>query len=149
MSAPEGTVRLAEAASQCGASVDVLKQLIESGHLTEGVVRGASGHVYLREDAIPAWTDVVEVLENRLRSHIAKAEKSLARIREEMEAVEFDLREVSENPLEALGYDASNFSATATGRREKSFGAALMQLQFDLGDVGLFSDALTRAHRVP
>lgn len=149
MSAPEGTVRLAEAARQCGASVDVLKRLIESGHLTEGVVRGAGGHVYLREDAIPDWTDVAEVLENRLRFHIAKAEKSLTRVRVEIEAVEFDLREVRENPLHELGYDASNFSAMATGRPGKSFGAALMQLQFDLGDVRLVSDALTRAHRVP
>lgn len=133
MGAPEGTVRLAEAAIECGTSVEVLKRLIESGHLTDGVVRGASGHVYLREDAIPTWADVVEALENRLRFHIAKAEKVLARVREEVEAVAFDLREVSENPLEALGYDASNFSAMPGGRGQKSFGAALMQLQFDLG----------------
>lgn len=144
---PPGTLRLSEAAKVCGVTVDVVKRLIETGHL-DGVVRAGNGHVYLRADAVPQWDDVAELLENRLRFHIGVAAKSLERVKADLAAVELDLAEATEHPLDELGYDAASFSATVSGRQDRSFGSALLKLQMDLGDVALFGHALRQAHRV-
>ena len=126
--APEGTLRLSEAARRCGLTVDVLKALIAGRHLP-GVVRSASGHAYLREDSVPAWEDVAELLEHRLRYHVARSESLLTRVREELEAVGNDLALAAEAPLEQLGFDLMHFDPLTGGRHEKTFGAALLALQ--------------------
>lgn len=141
-----GALRLAEVAKRCGVSVDVLKHLIESGHLS-GVVRSASGHVYVSQDAVPVWADIAEVLEHRLKFHLGEAQRSASRVRDEIEAIANDLALAAEAPLERLGYDAENFDARVSGRH--TFGVALNRLQADIAAVQLYNKALRRAHEVP
>lgn len=146
---PEGTLRLAEAAKRCGVPVDVLKRLIESGHINSGVVRARSGHAYLREDALPEWADVVELLEHRLRHHIGKARETTRRAIAELEAVVNDLAEAEQHPLDPLGLDLEAFNPYSRHARDKSFAALLERLLFDTGDVLAYSEALRKAHKVP
>jgi len=143
------TLKLSEVAKPCGASVEVLRGLVEDGQLA-GAVRSPNGHVYLRADAVPTWQEIVGLLENRLTHHIRRAQSALVRVRVEVEAVGNDLAEAIENPYEPLGDDLLAFGSFGGGGREEStLASALFRMERELWDVRLYGDALRKTRRVP
>ncbi|WHP16458.1 hypothetical protein [Cellulomonas sp. ES6] len=80
------TLKLSEVARRCGVQADILRRLAEDD-LLPGAVRAPTGHVYLREDSVPSWTFIVELLEARLQTHLRRSEAALARVQVEIEAL--------------------------------------------------------------
>ncbi len=104
------TLKLSEVSRRSGIDVATLRQLVDD-NLLPGVVRGSSGHVYVREDYVPSWSDLVEVIERQQQVHLRRAQSAFDRVRTELEAVSNDLQMAAENPYLELGDDLTAFQA--------------------------------------
>lgn len=148
MSVPsEGaTLRLSEVARLCGIEVSNLRKLVEDDQLP-GVVRGRNGHVQIREDAVPAYGELVAMLEAQLARHLGRAKNALDRIRVEIEAVDNDIAAALEHPYEPLGDDLSALRSYARSSDATTLTSALLRLELAALDVRTYSEAVRRAHR--
>ncbi|MET0435195.1 MAG: hypothetical protein ABW025_13595 [Cellulomonas sp.] len=141
------TLKLSEVSRRCGVEVEILRRLIEDGHLA-GVVRGKSGHVYVHEAAVPSWHQTVALIEQQLRSHLARAKSALERVRVEIEAVGNDIELAIDDPLAELGDDLVALRTYTAGRDHTTLSSALHRLEMASWDVRIYSDALRRARSV-
>lgn len=142
------TLKLSEVARRCGVDADTLRRLIEDGQLP-GVVRGTAGHVYLREDYVPEWADLVEVLERQLGEHLRRAQAAFTRVRAELEAVGNDLQMAVEDPTLPLGDDLTAFRAYSNRSDRTTLLSAMQRLEETVWVVRTYNEALRRARRVP
>lgn len=142
------TLKLSEVSRRSGIDVDTLRRLIEDGQLP-GVVRGSGGHVYVREDYVPEWADLVEVLERQLAEHLRRAQAAFARVRTELEAVGNDLQMAAEDPSLPLGDDLTAFRAYSHQSERTTLLSAMQRLEETVWRVRTYNEALRRARRVP
>lgn len=140
------TLKLAEVSKRCGVDVDTLKLLIDDKQLP-GVVRGPAGHAYLREEYVPEWSDLVEVLERQLAMHLGRARVAFERVRAELEAVGNDLQMAVENPGLELGTDLTAFRAFSNRPERTTLLTAMVRLEEEVWRVRTYNDALREATR--
>lgn len=140
------TLKLSEVSKRCGVDVDTLKLLIDDKQLP-GVVRGPAGHAYLREDYVPEWSDLVEVLERQLTVHLRRAQAAFARVRTELEAVGNDLAMAMENPHLELGTDITAFRAFSNRPERTTLLTAMVRLEEEVWRVRTYNEALREAER--
>jgi hypothetical protein len=140
------TLKLGDVAKLCGVNAGVLRRLIDDGALA-GSVRSTTGHVYLREDCVPTWHQVVEMLEAQFAVHVHKAQAAHARVQVEIEAVRNDLELALEAPYEVLGDDLTSFHSFPHDPRQSSLSSALFRMEVEVFAVAAYSQALreTRA----
>ena len=141
------TLKLSEVAKLCGVSIEVLRRLIDDEAL-DGAVRSNGGHVYLREDAVPTWQQVVDILETQFAVHTREAQAVLQCVQVEIEAVTNDLAEALENPHDRLGDDLMAFrSYSGGGSGQSTLSSALFRMEQAVWDVRLYSDAIRQTRR--
>lgn len=100
--------KLSEASEACGIPTDVLKMMAADG-LVPQAVRGKAGHVYFPRNAIPTWTECVDLLREQRDRHLRRAASALRRLEAELEAVRNDITEAREYPQQTLGIDLMSF----------------------------------------
>lgn len=142
------TLKLSEVSHRSGIDVATLRQLIDD-NLLPGVVRGSSGHVYVREDYVPNWADLIEVIERQLQVHLRRAQSAFDRVRTELEAVSNDLQMAAENPHLELGDDLTAFQAYSNRADRTTLLSAMKRLEENVWRVRTYNDALRRARAVP
>ncbi|MFP3712652.1 hypothetical protein [Puerhibacterium sp. TATVAM-FAB25] len=140
------TLKLSEAARACGIETTTLAMLFEE-NLLGGSVRSERGHTYVREDAVPTYHQVIAALEKGLAQRLQRADRLLARVRTEIEAVGNDIALALENPYEELGEDVSAFDVT---RRDNgtTLATAMRRLQDAVWAARRYNEALRRARTV-
>lgn len=142
------TLKLSEVSKRSGIDVDTLRHLIDDG-LLPGVVRGPGGHAYVREDYVPEWADLVEVLERQMVEHLRRAQAAFARVRAELEAVGNDIELALEHPSDRLGDDLIAFKAYSNRADQTTLLSAMHRLEEAVWRVRTYNDALRKARRVP
>lgn len=140
-------LKLSEVSRRSGIDVDTLRRLIEDEQLP-GVVRGPGGHVYVREDYVPEWADLVEVLERQLAESLRRAQSAFGRVRSELEAVGNDLAMAVEDPSLPLGDDLTAFRAYSHQADRTTLLSAMQRLEETVWRVRTYNEALRRAKRV-
>lgn len=141
-------LKLSEVSKRCGVPLDVIKQLIEDGQLP-GVVRSTNGHLYLREDAVPTWQQVHDLVEAQLQVHLAKAKRAHQRVAQEVEAVGLDIDEALEHPGQLLGDDLAALDVMGTMTRSRSpLMNALRRLEEAVWPVTVYNDFMRDLSRV-
>jgi hypothetical protein len=100
--------KVSEASELCGMPIDVLKMMAADGLLPQ-VVRGKAGHVYFPRNAIPTWSECVDLLKEQRDRHLRHAASALRRLDTELEAVRNDITEAREYPQQTLGLDLMSF----------------------------------------
>lgn len=141
------SLRLSEVSHRCGIDLETLRALVNDDQL-KGVVRSGNGHVYLREDAVPTYQELVGVLEAQLRRHLARAQGAHRRVQAEIEAVGNDLAMAVEDPYAELGDDLTAFWHHASVRDRSTLASALSRLEGAAWDVRTYSEALRKARAV-
>lgn len=138
----EMTVKLSVASKACGIDVTTLAMLLSDGQLG-GSVRSSSGHVHLREDAIPNNAEVIAALEKGLTQRLGRAQRLLERVRIEIEAVGNDIALAIEDPHAELGEDLT--TCHLSNRGTSTLSLALQRLERAAWDAQQYNEALRRA----
>ncbi len=141
------TLKLSEASRRCGVSVHVLRLLAQDRKLP-GAVRAATGHVYLREDAVPRWADLVRLIEGELVAHLKTARRASQRVESEIEAVRNDIELAIQDPYADLGDDLVSFRSYSHRHDRTSLTSALSRLEAATMAVRTYHDALSDTSRV-
>jgi DNA-binding transcriptional MerR regulator len=100
--------KVSEAAELCGMPIDVLRMMAADGLLPQAV-RGKAGHVYFPRNAIPTWSECVDLLKGQRDRHLRRAASALRRLETELEAVRNDITAAREYPQQTLGVDLMSF----------------------------------------
>lgn len=140
------TLKLSEASRRCGIDTSTLVMLIEDDVLG-GAVRSSRGHTYLREGAVPTYQEAVSLLETGLRQHLTHAQRLMARIQVEMEAVSNDVAAALDNLSAPLGMDLAAFDASSTDERAP-LAVAMSRLQSVSWAIAQYNQALRGARTV-
>lgn len=133
------TLKLSEVSKRCGVPVDVLRKLAGDRAL-HGVVRTSNGHITMREDSVPSWQQVVDLLEGQLRQRLDTAARAAKRLEVELEAIKNDIAMAIEDPRGPLGDDLATFfprTQATTG-----FDLALNRLQDSALSIFIYHRAL-------
>lgn len=141
-------LKLSEVRRDTGIAVDSLRLLIQDQVLVRGVERTRNGHVYMRVDQVPSYSQLVAMLERQLRSHLERAREHMRRVEIEMEAVRNDLELALEDPKAPLGHDLMSFRAHSSDPRSSTLASAMSKLQEATWDIRRYRDALTAAEKV-
>lgn len=141
-------LKLSEVQKLCGIPVNTLRMLIEDDQLI-GVARSGSGHAYLREDAVPQWGQIIEILERQRALHLRRAQMAFARVRTELEAVANDLEMAVEEPTLPLGDDLTAFKAYSHRSDQTTLLSAMQRLEETVWRVRSYDEALRQARRAP
>jgi DNA-binding transcriptional MerR regulator len=141
------TLKLSEVARRCGVDASLLRTLAEDG-LLSGIVRSSNGHVYMRDDAVPTWHQLHDIVETALVRHAQAAQSALARVRVEVEAVDNDLQMLLDDPGSELGDDLISLRTYPDAREKTSLTSALGRLERASWRVRIYSDALRHIREV-
>ncbi|PZU04546.1 MAG: DNA-binding protein [Gordonia sp. (in: high G+C Gram-positive bacteria)] len=128
---------LSAAGRECGVRVPVLQMLIQERLLTTGITRTRNGHAYIHRDHVPSWQHIEQRLVAMYADRLHRADRALAGLETEVEALRNDLTEAQEHPYQPLGddlhtlaYNPYDHHSTRTAR------GALTKLASAVGDLG-------------
>lgn len=121
-------LKLSEAATLCGISVNTL-QLLIADNLLPQAIRSPRGHAYLPDDEVPTWQQCRDLVIQERDRHLQRAADLIARVGVELEAVRNDIAEARERPGQPLGVDLLAATSYATyGSTTTTLAATLQQL---------------------
>jgi hypothetical protein len=137
-------VTVGQAAKIAGVPVEVLRDLCDARKVSAR--KGERGHWYLDPADIPTRDWVLEAVRAQYREDVAGAQEAMARFTREVEAVQLDLNEATEDPtgLGRLGNDLR-----AVGSMDGPFDRALRALSSSLMGVELTHRRLHAMAQLP
>lgn len=147
MNGERARLKMSEVALRTGVDRETLVLLAEDGVL-HGSVRSTSGHLYLYADAVPAYAEILDLIEIRREDALSKVEVEFQRVDRELEAVRADLALAKEDSRLPLGHDLLTFRSAGRGRGDTTLQSALFRAELALHHLQRYQEALEQARLV-